>query len=293
VGQQISVTTEDVRSLAGAGDEATSTSAPGAGELKRTVPSGFVDYADPEGGFAILRPETAEVSLDAPRHLTEFVTGSVRIAVRWVAPAIDPEALLQSERARLSESPGYAELAFDDEEFLGSPGGLWEFEFADPADPERVLRSRGRAFVVDAGERRVTFALFVRARPTTSTSSTTSCSRWSSSPSGRWDDEEKRVSGTTIRVTPDAVRGMAGRLRGLQSAFEALDDRTERYAPVAVSGDARLGARILEFGSNWYDRRAEMAKRMGDLADLAEDAAEAYEDTENDRARGVGARAGG
>ena len=73
---------------------------------------------------------------------------------------------------------------------------------------------------------------------------------------------------------------MAGRLRGMKEAFESLDDNTEDFSPIDKTGDERVSARLLEFGRNWFDRRAEMAGLMSDLADLAEDAAEAYQATD-------------
>jgi uncharacterized protein YukE len=84
----------------------------------------------------------------------------------------------------------------------------------------------------------------------------------------------------TVNVTPEWVRGTAGRLRGLKEAFEALEDSVEGHTTVGVSGDPRVGRRLWDFGDNWYDRRAEMAEAMQALADLLVDAATAYEQTD-------------
>jgi hypothetical protein len=73
---------------------------------------------------------------------------------------------------------------------------------------------------------------------------------------------------------------MARRLRRLQEAFESLDDNTEDVATLDKSGDERMAAALRRFGANWYDRRAEMARLMSDLAALADQAATAYVETD-------------
>ncbi|MGH9243947.1 MAG: WXG100 family type VII secretion target [Acidimicrobiales bacterium] len=101
--------------------------------------------------------------------------------------------------------------------------------------------------------------------------------------------------GVTFTVTPPEVKAMASRLRGLREEFESIDDDTEGYASVDVSGDERVGSKLEDFGNNWDDKRHEMANKMGELAELADGAADAYAQTEqaiSDGFEGAGSGSG-
>ena len=126
------------------------------------VPAGFVEYADPQGGFTMLQPEGFDVAVDEENHVTELTAGATRIAVRWFAPPVDPIAFLEGERDRLAGFPEYREVSFEEQTFLDAPGGFWEFEFADPANPDVLMHSTGRAFVIGEDDEQVTYALFFR-----------------------------------------------------------------------------------------------------------------------------------
>jgi hypothetical protein len=83
-----------------------------------------------------------------------------------------------------------------------------------------------------------------------------------------------------IDVSPADVRRMAERLRRLKEAFEDLDDDANRHASVPVAGDERVAARLREFAGNWHSRRTQLARRMGELAGHADQAAEDYVDAD-------------
>jgi hypothetical protein len=136
----------------------TTTTAPDAD----AIPAGFVEYADPQGGFAMVLPEGFAVDVDEQNRLTQATSGDTRIAVRWFEPAVDPLAFLGSERDRLAGFSQYQEIAFEEQPFGGFPGGFWEFEFAQNEDPDLLLRSTGRVFTVGEGEAQVTYAVFFR-----------------------------------------------------------------------------------------------------------------------------------
>jgi eukaryotic-like serine/threonine-protein kinase len=136
--------------------EPTTTTEPGG------LPAGFVEYADPQGGFTIALPDDMDVTVNETDHLSEFVSGDTRVAVRWFSPAIDQQAFVDSERNRLSGFPGYEEIAFEEQAFRDSPGFFWEFEFAQPSDPDPLLHSTGRVFTMGEGDTAVTYALFFR-----------------------------------------------------------------------------------------------------------------------------------
>lgn len=136
--------------------EAPSTTAP------VTVPAGFVEYTDPQGGFVIAVPEGMAVTLDDVNHTTELTSGESRIAVRWFGPPVDPLDFLNSERDRLSGFPRYRELVFEAQPFREFPGGFWEFEFAQSNNPDLLLHSTGRVFTVGTGDDEVTYAVFFR-----------------------------------------------------------------------------------------------------------------------------------
>jgi hypothetical protein len=91
---------------------------------------------------------------------------------------------------------------------------------------------------------------------------------------------ESGAPAVTIDVDPAQVRRMAARLRGLKDAFERLDDDTEHCASADITGHEAVAARLREFGSNWYERRAAMARTMERLAELADTAAGEYERNE-------------
>jgi hypothetical protein len=126
------------------------------------IPAGFVEYNDPQDGFAVALPEGFTVDVDPETHLTQATAGDTRIAVRWLAPAVDPLAFLGSERDRLAAFPRYQEIAFDDQPFGDFPGGFWEFEFAQNNDPDLLLQSTGRVFTVGQGDAQTTYAVFFR-----------------------------------------------------------------------------------------------------------------------------------
>jgi hypothetical protein len=84
------------------------------------------------------------------------------------------------------------------------------------------------------------------------------------------------MTDVSVDVTPREVRRMAGALGRLANAFDGLDDDTERDAPVSVSGDERVEAKLREFGRNWSLRRDDMAEEMRMLRSLAAAAADAY-----------------
>ena len=117
--------------------------------------AGGVAYADPQGGFEVVLPEGLAVELDEGTHLTQATAGDLRIAIRWFDDPVDPAGFIAAEEERLLEFPGYErlELTADGDDVS------WTFTFAQPSDPGRLLRSTGRAFVVEGR----TYAVFVRA----------------------------------------------------------------------------------------------------------------------------------
>jgi hypothetical protein len=143
------------------GAETTTTTAP---VEEPAVPAGFVQYVDPQGGFAMAIPEGMTVEVDEADHTTVMTSGDVRIGVRWFAPPVEPEAFLRSERARLSAFPAYAEARFEGKAFGTSPGAFWEFDFAQRTNPDVLLHQTGRAFLVGGADQQFTFSLFLRAR---------------------------------------------------------------------------------------------------------------------------------
>jgi hypothetical protein len=141
--------------------ETTTTTAPAE---EPAVPAGFVQYVDPQGGFAMAIPEGMTVDVDEADHTTVMTSGDVRIGVRWFAPPVEPEAFLRSERARLSAFPAYAEARFVGKAFGTFPGAFWEFDFAQRTNPDVLLHQTGRAFLVGGAGQQFTFSLFLRAR---------------------------------------------------------------------------------------------------------------------------------
>jgi hypothetical protein len=143
----------------------TTTTAPA--EEAAAVPAGFVQYVDPQGGFAMAVPEGMDVQVDEGGHTTVMTSDDVRIAVRWFAPAVDPVDFLRTEQRRLAAFPAYAEARFEGTPFGSFPGALWEFDFAQNSNSDVLLHQTGRAFLVGGGSgEQFTFSLFLRARAT-------------------------------------------------------------------------------------------------------------------------------
>lgn len=86
-----------------------------------------------------------------------------------------------------------------------------------------------------------------------------------------------------LSVETHEIRAMAKALSAVRQSFEDAEGIVEEYSDAV--GHPRLIDELEEFVDSWDDRRAEMVRAIGQLADAAEEAADTYEEIDDDLGR--------
>lgn len=83
-----------------------------------------------------------------------------------------------------------------------------------------------------------------------------------------------------LKVDTDVLWDAGSSLRTVYDAFKDADGRAEPDREVIAHG--KLRDRLDDFADNWDDRREKMLGEIEGLGDIAEGAAEAYEEIETE-----------
>jgi hypothetical protein len=121
--------------------------------------AGLIPYVDPQGGFQLLVPEDAAVTVDEDRRFTEIASGDARITVEWVDGRDGQVELMRRQEQTLSALPQFHAFTVEEQRFGDFFGMFGEFEFASEENPDELVHSTGRTFAVSE----FTFALFFQA----------------------------------------------------------------------------------------------------------------------------------